>query len=64
LTKRFLDSGDLRHLRIEYLHGGISPEERARVIDEVREHEGPFLMVLTEIGQEGIDLQFATGVFH
>jgi hypothetical protein len=64
LSRRFLDSKDLRHLRIEYLHGGIAPEERARVIDEIREHEGPFLMVLTEIGQEGIDLQFATGVFH
>ncbi|MBK6381850.1 MAG: DEAD/DEAH box helicase [Chitinophagaceae bacterium] len=55
---------ELKGIRIEYLHGGIAPEERARRLDEFRESEDRFLLILTEIGQEGIDLQFATGVFH
>jgi hypothetical protein len=55
---------ELQGLRIEYLHGGVAPEERARRLNELRESEDRFLLILTEIGQEGIDLQFATGVFH
>lgn len=68
-------------LRVEYIHGGIPAENRAKLMEDLKEEAGevcrradagtglgPFegaqLVVLTEVGQEGVDLQFCTGVFH
>jgi len=47
-----------------YLHGGVPPALRKLALQRAKAQTGRILLVLTEVGQEGIDLQFCTGVFH
>lgn len=56
--------GCFEGLRVEYIHGGIAPAKRNDLIQDLKTFDGKLLLILTEVGQEGIDLQFCTGVFH
>ena len=78
LFTRYTTTGEYLYLRLKrdlakegvtvhFFHGGIKPSDRRTLIEELQEAgrpEYPILLVMTEVGQEGIDLQFATGVFH
>jgi len=45
-------------VRVDVIHGGISQEERNQVINRFRETEEIQILLSSEVGSEGIDLQF------
>mgnify|MGYP001232472565 CR=1 FL=1 len=57
-------SNEFGNVHIYYIHGGVKHLDRTRMILEAQTCPDKYILILTEVGQEGIDLQFATGVFH
>jgi superfamily II DNA or RNA helicase len=53
-----------RGFNLRMIHGGISVDEREFVIDEFLEREDVPLLLTSEVGGEGIDLQKASVLFN
>ncbi len=46
------------------IHGGVPPQERLQVIDRFKASDGFGILLLSEVGSEGMDFQFCDTVFN
>lgn len=51
-------------ITVTVIHGGVDNEERWVRIDKFREPHGPRILLSSEVGSEGIDLQFSRVVIN
>ena len=49
--------------KVSYIHGGMG-KMKYQVIDEFRRSVGPSILLSTEVGSEGIDLQFCNAIIN
>lgn len=54
LRRRLMEDG----IEVAVIHGGVPNEQRWQEIDRFKEHGGPRVLLSSEVGSEGIDLQF------
>jgi SNF2 family DNA or RNA helicase len=54
LRRRLVDNG----YTVATIHGGVSHEDRWLELDKFKEPSGPRILLSSEVGSEGIDLQF------
>ena len=55
---------ELNGEKVAIIHGGITPEERWKEIDFFRAKSGARILLSSEVGSEGIDLQFCRIVIN
>ena len=49
---------------VHMIHGGVPQPERLHIIDRFKESDGFGLLLLSEVGSEGMDFQFCDTVFN
>lgn len=49
---------------VHMIHGGVPQEERVQIIDRFKSSDGFGLLLLSEVGSEGMDFQFCDTVFN
>lgn len=54
LSRRLIEDG----LNVTVIHGGVPSEQRWKELDRFRDPNGPCVLLSSEVGSEGIDLQF------
>lgn len=64
LYERLREPGSPYAGSVSIIHGGVDPTERGRVIDRFREHQGFGVLLLSEVGAEGLDFQFCNTVVN
>lgn len=55
---------ELNELQIGMIHGDINFEERERIINEFRKTNENYILLSSEVGGEGLDLQFCNCMFN
>ena len=64
LYQRLREPGSPYAGSVSMIHGGIDPAERSRIIDRFKEIQGFGILLLSEVGAEGMDFQFCNTVFN
>ena len=54
LRRRLIDEGE----KVAIIHGGVDVDKRWEELDRFRSSKGPRILLASEVGSEGIDLQF------
>ena len=64
LYQRLREPGSPYAGSVSMIHGDVDPAERSRIIDRFKESQGFGILLLSEVGAEGMDFQFCNTVFN